>query len=738
MHKNSFLGFALISLLISANPSLAEIWVPPYSPSSPPASQPEKQLPEAAFSSLAQRRLARRWELGKVDPAEFKANTVQPRQGPTKAGFARRIQGFETTDAFQKAIEWLPSTDGGKVGLLSFTSPEALGLRIALRIKTMPEQARIRFFSTPEDAGKSLTGRDLLDHIQRNRAAGDPAKSASTLWSPLVEGDTLFLEIHLPPDAPTDALKMSIPLVSHIFLPEALEKPASGLQAKVGGASACNNDMMCDVNWTATSNSIARMIFTDAGSSYLCTGTLLNDLGNTGVPYFLSANHCISTQSVASTLITYWFYHSTACNSGILNPSVSTLNSGATLLYQSSTTDTSFMRLNASPPQGVTYSGWTTAAISVGAPSTSLSNPAGDMQKISYGQLSGFLTCTPPVNGSFTCQSAGSDTGTFDNIVFTSGITEPGSSGSGIFLNNGHYLYGQLYGGNSSCANPTGSNIYGRFDKAYASGNFSQWLTAGTYTLGVSKTGTGAGTISSSPSGINCGTNCTNSFAAGQTVTLTATPQSGSYFQGWSGACSGGGTCTLSMTTNMNAAANFSTIPSGQSVLTVSQTGPGSINSNPPGINCSGTCASTFPTGSTVTLTATPATGYYFSGWGGACAGSGSCTLTLNGNPSVTAIFTAIPQNNYLMTVTINGGGSVTSVPSGINCTTSCSYPFSSGTLVSLIASPNTGMSVNGWSGACSGKGSCSVFMNQNQSVGLNLISTYTLIMPAINLLLLE
>ena len=94
---------------------------------------------------------------------------------------------------------------------------------------------------------------------------------------------------------------------------------------------------------------------------------------------------------------------------------------------------------------------------------------------------------------------------------------------------------------------------------AGAAGSYNVALQCATpnVTLTVVKAGTGQGTVTSSPSGINCGSTCTASYASGTTVTLTATPSSGSTFSGWSGACSGTGACTVSLTAARSVTATF-------------------------------------------------------------------------------------------------------------------------------------------------------------------------------------
>lgn len=233
----------------------------------------------------------------------------------------------------------------------------------------------------------------------------------------------------------------------------------------------------------------------------------------------------------------------------------------------------------------------------------------------------------------------------------------------------------------------------------------------------VTKSGTGAGIVTSSPSGISCGGGCSANFTSGSTVVLTATPSGGSTFTGWSGACSGSGSCTVILNGDQTVNAEFTAAPA-TALLTVNKTGNGTVASNPAGINCGDTCGANFASGSTVTLTATATGGSTFTGWGGACSGTGSCAVVMNGNQTVTATFTPPPSTNQLTVNKIGtGAGTVTSTPVGISCGNSCSVSFPTGSMVTLNAAADAGSIFVGWSGGCGGTGSCSVVMNGDQTV---------------------
>ncbi|HYD42028.1 MAG TPA: glycoside hydrolase family 6 protein [Anaeromyxobacter sp.] len=244
------------------------------------------------------------------------------------------------------------------------------------------------------------------------------------------------------------------------------------------------------------------------------------------------------------------------------------------------------------------------------------------------------------------------------------------------------------------------------------------------YALSVTRSGTGTGTVTSTPSGISCGTTCSFNYNAGTLVTLTATPASGSTFDGWAGACTNTtGNCVVTMSQAQTVDATF-TSTAEQFVLTVSKvgTGAGTVVSEDGAINCGSACSASFDMGVMVTLTATPASGATFEGWSGACFGTGEvCVLAMWASQEVFASFDGGTVQEYTLTVSKSGTGTGSISGAGISCGTSCSTAnatYAAGTMVTLTATPASGSSFTGWSGACTNTtGACVVTMSQAQAV---------------------
>lgn len=219
--------------------------------------------------------------------------------------------------------------------------------------------------------------------------------------------------------------------------------------------------------------------------------------------------------------------------------------------------------------------------------------------------------------------------------------------------------------------------------------------------LEVALAGTGSGEVTSQPAGIACPGDCDELYPFGTPVALTATPSPGSAFTGWSGDCTGTGSCDVVLDLDRAVTATFAPLRT----LVVSVSSGGSVTSTPAGISCPADCSEAFVDGELVTLTADPAPGFEFTSWSGDCSGAGVCQVTMSQNRAVSATFSALPAM-WTLTVAVTGPGSVTSDPAGISCPGDCSQAFVDGTVVTLDGSPGPDAHLVGWAGACPGAGS--------------------------------
>ena len=181
---------------------------------------------------------------------------------------------------------------------------------------------------------------------------------------------------------------------------------------------------------------------------------------------------------------------------------------------------------------------------------------------------------------------------------------------------------------------PTPVNFWGGTPGPALTENLSiRLVPVSSYNLTIvnPSTGTGRGTVTSSPSGITCGATCTASFASGSTVILAATADTGSTFTGWSGDCSGTAiSIIVTMSESKMCNAYFDPNPPNTYNLTITQSqyssGTGHVASSPPGILCGNSCTAQFPADSSVTLIATATDGSFVDGWAGFCEDTNSTT----------------------------------------------------------------------------------------------------------------
>lgn len=411
-----------------------------------------------------------------VDPAkieEAKQSNLKTFRKATQIG----ITQFARDEAFASpspALVWRDVV-GGRAAQFNVRSPGALAVRAGIHAKQLPAGAEIRFAGSdlPTKVVHRATGLEIYTLIDDQKR----------YWTPMTDGDTQTIEIFVPSGISNAVIAFEVDAVSHIFARASDGfKAASQPKARPGD---CNIDSVCRTQTPElvnAQNAVAHMAFQancGAGgtlASCVCTGTLLNDTDTaTQIPYFFSANHCISTQTQASTLATYWNYMTPACGGTDVNRSQATaVFGGAQLLYNDLNSDVLLLRLNGSLPASAFFSGWDNTAITGLTPVTIIHHSLGDPKRTTLGQTpaSPFINLTDMGNTSYVVGR------------YTSGITLGGSSGGGLLTQqNGagsYFLRGGLLGGPSTCAtandvnNPQNQDYYSRFDQAF--GNLRAFL----------------------------------------------------------------------------------------------------------------------------------------------------------------------------------------------------------------------------------------------------------------------
>ncbi len=422
---------------------------------------------------------------------------------PLQIGFGRDVAQTATASATNQALKWQATKSGGQVAAINFNSSGAKGMRIGLLVTQLPETATLRFYAKGATTSFDVKGTAVLDLLSKNLAAGDTSNDARTYWSPVLKANNGTLEIEIPAGVNTSYVQVSIPVISHFFMSmsEALSISAQSTYDgsnpyRTGNSSTqiCQVDVTCITPSTpalpAASDAVAWVVYNRnfvTGSAYMCSGTLLNDNLNSATPYLLTANHCISSQTVASTVYTEFKYRSLACNNATSGEYYPTPDTGANLLYTASATDSTLLKLNSSPSTSVLFAGWdATTAPAISTTVHSIHHPQGDQQRLSRGTISSYFARI----GTSGMSSSNIGSGTILGVAQTAGNTEPGSSGSGLFKGTdaNPIVIGQLFGRlvaqspavdpGDVCANSTLERIYGRFDVAFNSG-ISDFLVQG-------------------------------------------------------------------------------------------------------------------------------------------------------------------------------------------------------------------------------------------------------------------
>ena len=277
-------------------------------------------------------------------------------------------------------------------------------------------------------------------------------------WGVFSPGPVARLEWFVPQGVEPTALPFSSVEYAHGY------RDVFGVMP-VASLLGCRNDPACFPAWSDASDATARVMYTKNGVNRFCSGQLMATAAADETPYLSTAFHCISTQAEANTSNMRFFFRTTECD-GTQSPGINA--SGADLVATWQASDTTLLMVRGALPEGVHWMGWMTSMPPVGTASVCVHHPNAFPQAISFGTKTG------------TSNACGASSGPNWNIVnWSLGVTEGGSSGSGLYDEATHMLYGTLTCGTSSCSNTSGWDGFGRWDVALNAGGLSAFMAAG-------------------------------------------------------------------------------------------------------------------------------------------------------------------------------------------------------------------------------------------------------------------
>lgn len=505
------------------------------------------------------------------------------------------------------------SVPEGDVRVGAIVSEGALYTRVHFKGMSLPAGARVFVYSlaNPDEYYGPYEGHGLSDD--------------GTFWTPPMKGDGVVIEYFVPTGAENSQnTPFKVSEVAHVY-----EDP---LDLKVGG---CHNDV--NATWADTAKSVGRLDFVTTQGAFLCTGNLLADnVVSSDIPYVLTANHCFSTQTAAQSLRVYWNY-----NSASPAPPNTPFTDGADLLATGTSSDFTFVKLTGTVPGGLFFSGWDAATFSGTAAAAGIHHPDGSYKRLSFG------TARQPTSGEcgagFQCLA----------VDWNSGVTEGGSSGSGIWKGlpgdaGGAKLIGTLTGGPSACgAAPADlKDFYGRFSVTYPS--ISAFLEGTTCVTSLSPAsqsfGAGSGTGSftvNAPGGCNWTAISSDGF-----VTITP-PTNGT----------GNGTVNFSVASNSGPQRSATIVVGGQ-VFNITQSAGGGCASTP--ISIGQTVNGTLSAGDCPLGDGSFYDAYTFSGTAGQ-----QVSVFMSSTAFDTFLFLNNPDSSNLTQNDDGGGGTNSRIPAG-------------------------------------------------------------------------
>ncbi len=312
-------------------------------------------------------------------------------------------------------------------------------------------------FELPDSASFWIS--DINGGTRHGPLTSSQRAADGSFWSPMVPGEEALLELRVAA-AEKGKADLRVTAVGHGVLPLS----AGQVQAKAAGA--CNIDAACetDAGWQ---DQVRSVVLVQVGTTG-CSGAMVNSTANDNRPYILTANHCGIRSANAGNMTAYFNYQRSFCG-GANDANLGQAVTGATHRFSQALSDHTLVELNSAPPlsYGVYFAGFDADASALPQSGRGIHHPAADRKSIST------------YNTAATKERINLQGVTVDafRVVWSAGVTEQGSSGSGLW-NQNRKIVGVLSGGASTCGGgllgldppSQGPDFYGRLEIAWSAG----------------------------------------------------------------------------------------------------------------------------------------------------------------------------------------------------------------------------------------------------------------------------
>ncbi|HET6545496.1 MAG TPA: hypothetical protein VFG55_01970 [Rhodanobacteraceae bacterium] len=462
LHSLCLLSLALAGQLWLSGPVEARQGDPPASWSHP-ETRPIGQVPSLDLPAV-DRTAELAADARAMNPGNAPGGAVEKR---LRVAVANDVQVSPQRDG-----TWETLADGSRLWRLTVDAPHATDLRFGFASFRVP-------------GGVTLHVVEDATHVYDGPYTSRDASPDGQLWLPPVSGERLTLELHVPAGVALTPEAVRLTAVDAGYR-NVNERDGPGLFG-AGQSGLCNIDVICPLGdpYRNEIRAVAKFYFDEPGGTFLCTGSLVNDTAEDLTPYFLTANHCISTQAAATSMSLIWNYQSPTCGQHGGGSTADSQTGGATLRAHRTDVDFSLVELNQTPPADyhVYYAGWD-ATGNVPGGSIGIHHPRGWVKAITE--------TAHPLTTMNSCIGSGSNTHWRTGAPYSQGTTEGGSSGSAIFVpagdTTGHdnLVIGTLSGGSAACNGSlpnSGYDCYGKLSVAWngssSASRLRDWLDPG-------------------------------------------------------------------------------------------------------------------------------------------------------------------------------------------------------------------------------------------------------------------